>query len=69
MKQSGDKYIIRLPNGWRDVIKARAAKNRRSMNSEILAALEGLVGTAAGADLGGLSPAAENTIQCERNIE
>nr|RDS94060.1 Arc family DNA-binding protein [Cereibacter sphaeroides f. sp. denitrificans] len=35
-----DKFMLRLPDGWRDVIKVRAAKNRRSMNAEILAIIE-----------------------------
>lgn len=35
-----DRFILRLPDGWRDVIKAEAARNRRSMNSEFLAAIE-----------------------------
>lgn len=39
--------MIRLPDGWRDVIKIRAANNRRSMNQEILAALECVVSEAA----------------------
>jgi plasmid stability protein len=42
-----DRFIIRLPDGWRDAIKARAAANRRSMNQEILTALECVVGAAA----------------------
>lgn len=41
-----DQYIVRLPTGWRDAIKAKAATNRRSMNQEILAALESVVGSA-----------------------
>lgn len=53
-----DRFIIRLPDGWRDAIKARAAANRRSMNQEILTALECVVGAAAGEDLGGNAPAA-----------
>lgn len=39
-----DAYTLRLPDGWRDAIKDRAATNRRSMNQEILAALESVVG-------------------------
>lgn len=35
-----DQFPVRFPDGWRDAIKAEAAKNRRSMNSEILAAIE-----------------------------
>jgi hypothetical protein len=53
-----DAYMLRLPNGWRDAIKARAAGNRRSMNQEILIALEGLIGEAAGEDFGEDAPAA-----------
>lgn len=35
-----DKFMTRMPDGWRDAIKVEAAKNRRSMNAEILAAIE-----------------------------
>jgi len=35
-----DQYALRLPNGWRDVVKAEAKKSRRSMNAEIIAAIE-----------------------------
>ncbi|ARC87145.1 Arc family DNA-binding protein [Rhodovulum sp. MB263] len=51
---------IRLPAGWRDALKARAARNRRSMNSEVLAALESVVGKAAGAGRQTQLPAAED---------
>lgn len=42
-RQMNDKYMLRLPDGWRDNIKAVAMKNRRSMNQEILGALEPLI--------------------------
>lgn len=35
-----EKFLIRLPLGMYDEIKTTAAKNHRSMNSEILVALE-----------------------------
>ena len=35
-----DQFPIRMPDGWRDAIKAQAAKNRCSMNAEILNAIE-----------------------------
>lgn len=35
-----DRYTVRLPDGWRDVIKAEAQKSHRSMNAEIVAAIE-----------------------------
>jgi hypothetical protein len=35
-----DKFMLRLPDGMRDRIKSAAEKRHRSMNSEILAALE-----------------------------
>ncbi len=54
-----DKFMLRFPDGWREAIKTRAAKNRRSMNSEILAALESVVSKAAtGAEFGDDTPAA-----------
>lgn len=54
-----DKFMLRFPDGWREAIKMRAAKNRRSMNSEILAALECVVSKAAtGVQFGDQAPAA-----------
>lgn len=38
--QPQDKYVLRLPNGMRDRIKAAAEANNRSMNAEIVARLE-----------------------------
>lgn len=38
--QNSDRYIVRFPDGWRDTIKVEAAKNHRSMNAEIIAAIE-----------------------------
>lgn len=38
--RSQDQFIVRLPDGMRDRIKAAAEANRRSMNAEIVAALE-----------------------------
>lgn len=35
-----DKFVIRLPQGLRDQIKALSEHNRRSMNSEIIMVLE-----------------------------
>lgn len=55
-----EQFIVRMPPGWRDAIKIRAARNRRSMNSEILAALESVVGAAAGGSFGDQAPAAES---------
>lgn len=60
-RQMKDRYIVRMPDGWRDAIKERAARNRRSMNSEILAALESVVGSAAGEGFGDTAPAANRT--------
>ena len=37
-----DQYIVRLPEGMRDRIKAAAAANHRSMNAEIVGALEAM---------------------------
>lgn len=38
--QSQDKFIVRLPDGMRDRIKAAADEANRSMNAEIVSALE-----------------------------
>lgn len=38
--QTQDKYVLRLPDGMRDRIKAAAEANNRSMNAEIVATLE-----------------------------
>ncbi|WP_420415828.1 Arc family DNA-binding protein [Marinovum algicola] len=38
--QSQDKFIVRLPDGMRDRIKAAAEANNRSMNAEIIARLD-----------------------------
>lgn len=38
--RSSDQFILRLPDGMRDKVKADADKNNRSMNSEIVAILE-----------------------------
>lgn len=35
-----DKFVLRLPDGMRDRIKAAAEKSGRSMNAEIIHALE-----------------------------
>lgn len=59
--QTLDRYIIRLPDGWRDAIKRLAAKNRRSMNQEILAALESVVRAAAEGQIGVGSSAAASS--------
>ncbi|WP_313353007.1 Arc family DNA-binding protein [Paracoccus sp. (in: a-proteobacteria)] len=39
-RQLDDKFMMRMPDGWRDAIKVEAARNRRSMNAEILSAIE-----------------------------
>lgn len=33
---TADKAMIRFPDGMRDFIKSEAAKNKRSMNAEII---------------------------------
>ena len=38
--QFKDRYMLRLPDGMRDRIKAAAEVNNRSMNAEIVATLE-----------------------------
>lgn len=38
--QTQDKFTVRFPDGMRDEIAKRAEANGRSMNSEIIAAIE-----------------------------
>lgn len=38
--QLADQFMLRLPPGWRDTVKEEAKKSHRSMNSEILSAIE-----------------------------
>ena len=35
-RQEAEKYVVRLPSGMRDTIRQEAAKQRRSMNAEII---------------------------------
>ena len=37
---ASDKFIVRLPDGMRDELKAAAVANGRTMNAEIVARLE-----------------------------
>jgi plasmid stability protein len=37
-----ESYMLRLPDGLREAIKLTAARNRRSMNAEILLHLESI---------------------------
>jgi len=39
--RESEKYVLRLPAGMRDRIKAAATQNFRSMNAEIVAVLVG----------------------------
>lgn len=39
--RESDKFMLRLPDGMRERIKAEAEANNRSMNAEIVARLEG----------------------------
>lgn len=40
VSRESDKFMLRLPDGMRDLIAASAKKNNRSMNSEIVARLD-----------------------------
>lgn len=56
-----DKFVLRLPDGMRDRLKAAAEANKRSMNAEIITRLEGSflsskILQAAGADTGAVPP-------------
>lgn len=40
MKKDAPQYLLRLPNELRERLKERASENDRSMNAEMLCALE-----------------------------
>lgn len=42
--QKADQFVVRMPDGMRDAIKAAAETNQRSMNAEIVVAIEKKVG-------------------------
>ncbi|MFC3076352.1 Arc family DNA-binding protein [Shinella pollutisoli] len=42
--RGADQVMLRLPDGMREKLKARAAANRRSLNSEIVVCLERVIG-------------------------
>ena len=46
-----DKFMLRLPDGMRDAIRESAKKNNRSMNAEIVVALEMFLGVTGGEQL------------------
>lgn len=58
--RDADKYVVRFPEGLRDKIKALAKANRRSMNAEIVFALEERMQAATGEALGKPPAAAPN---------
>lgn len=39
--ETADKYVVRFPDGMRDLIAAAAKRNQRTMNAEIVARLAG----------------------------
>lgn len=61
-----DQYIVRFPDGMRDKIKALAKANRRSMNAEIIVAIE--AGIAAGGKFGDQTPAAGNHTDANASV-
>ena len=58
MAKGQEQYIVRFPDGMRDKIKAIAKANRRSMNAEIVLALDERVHAATGVGFADTAPAA-----------
>lgn len=56
--RQADQYVVRFPDGLRDQIKALAKTNRRSMNAEIIVALEARMQAATGEGFADTAPAA-----------
>ena len=57
MNRGSDQYVVRFPEGMRDKIKAMAKANRRSMNAEIVVALDERLLTTTGAGFADTTPA------------
>ncbi len=55
-----DQFVVRLPDGMREAVRASAKANERTMNAEIIFHLRKALGMAAGEELGRDTPAAEN---------
>ncbi|MGG3814202.1 Arc family DNA-binding protein [Methylorubrum rhodesianum] len=53
--ETQDRFLLRMPDGMRDRLKAEAEANKRSMNAEIVARLEASLSDQPGNDLN-LSP-------------
>lgn len=66
--QDADKFLLRMPEGMRDRIKLAAERNNRSMNSEIISALERAFPEASGAG-DALGDAAEALEELRRVLE
>jgi plasmid stability protein len=49
-QQNRDKLMVRVPDGMRTAIKVAAARNRRSVNSEVVFHLDRIFGEAAKAE-------------------
>lgn len=60
MNRGANQYVVRFPDGLRDQIKALAKANRRSMNAEIIVALEARMQMTAGAKASETGPAVIN---------
>ncbi|CAH0154286.1 hypothetical protein SRABI05_00624 [Agrobacterium fabrum] len=43
VNQNSEKFIVRMPTGLREQLRALACANRRSMNAEVVFQLERLV--------------------------
>jgi len=55
--QEADKYVVRFPEGLRDRVKEQATRNRRSMNAEIVVAIEAAMRMTAGTNALDSNPA------------
>jgi hypothetical protein len=70
--QLADKYVLRLPDGMRDQIGARAKANNRSMNAEIVLMLQQALdsrasGEVAGVDVDALAEALASKLAAKLN--
>lgn len=69
ISRGAEQFSVRFPDGMRDRIKAQAAGNRRSMNSEILDLLERALSSSSESNAGVQGSAENISRECERRGE
>lgn len=65
---NSDPITLRLPKGWKEVLKGIAERNRRTVTAEILHQLEQNFNETAGAEFADRTPAARHTSAAHKGV-